>query len=83
MTTADDPLPTLVRALHSQSDAERLRAAKNLGRLGWLARESIPALVRALDDDDGRVREAAAQAIGQMGPVAVPTLAVMLGHPDK
>lgn len=83
MTTADDPLPALVRALRSQNPAERVRAAKDLGRLGWLARDAMPALARALDDDDGKVREAAAHAIGQMGPEALPALVEMLRHDDK
>ncbi len=83
MTTADDPLPSLVRALRSQSQADRLRAAKDLGRLGWLAREAMPALVAALHDDDGKVRESAAHAIGLMGPDALPALIAMLTHEDK
>src|SRR5688500_1484301 len=83
MTTADDPLPALIRALRSQSPAERVRAAKDLGRLGWLAREAMPALVAALHDDDAKVRESAAHAIGLMGPEALPTLTGMLRHEDK
>ena len=83
MTTADDPLPALVRALRSQSQADRVRAAKDLGRLGWLAREALPALVGALHDDDAKVRESAAQAVGLMGPEALPTLVGMLAHDDK
>jgi HEAT repeat protein len=83
MTTADDPLPSLVRALRSTSPADRARAAKDLGRLGWLAREALPALVGALDDADAKVREAAAHAIGLMGPEALPTLVRMLTHEDK
>lgn len=81
--TADDPLPALVRALRDQNPAERVRAAKDLGRLGWLARDAMPALVAALDDDDGKVREAAGHAIGLMGPEALPTLTAMLRHDDK
>lgn len=83
MTTADDPLPALVRDLRSQSQADRLRAAKDLGRLGWLAREALPALVAALHDHDAKVRETAAHAIGLMGPDALPTLVGMLTHDDK
>lgn len=82
-TTADDPLPDLVRGLRSAAPADRLRAAKDLGRLGWLARDALPALVRALDDDDAKVRETAAHAVGGMGPEALPALARMLGHDDK
>jgi len=81
--TTDDPLPDLIRALRSKAAAERLRAAKDLGRLGWLAREAMPALVGALKDDDARVREASAHAVGQMGPEALPALAAMLTHHDK
>ena len=83
MTTADDPLPALVRALRSSSPADRVRAAKDLGRLGWLAREALPALVGALHDDDAKVRESAAHAVGLMGPEALPTLVGMLAHDDK
>lgn len=70
-------------ALRSASAADRLRAAKDLGRLGWLARDAMPALVCALDDEDAKVRETAAHAIGGMGPEALPVLVRMLGHPDK
>jgi HEAT repeat protein len=83
MTTADDPLPALIRALRSHNPTDRARAAKDLGRLGWLAREALPALVHALHDNDPKVREFAAQAIGLMGPEALPTLVGMLSHDDK
>jgi HEAT repeat protein len=84
MTTADDPLPDLIRGLRSKVVVDRLKAAKDLGRLGWLAREAMPALISALTDDDGKVRESAAHAIGQMGPDALPTLtSEMLNHEDK
>jgi HEAT repeat protein len=83
MTPADDPLPALVTALRSRDPAQRLQAAKDVGRLGWLAREALPILVIALQDGDAKVREAAAHAIGQMGPDALPELTVMLNHRDK
>ena len=82
-TTTADPLPTLVCALRSPDPAYRLRAAKDLGRLGWLARDATPSLVGAIDDEDPKVREAAAHAIGGMGPESLPTLVTMLGHADK
>ena len=82
-TVADDPLPDLLRGLRSGAPSDRLRAAKDLARLGWLAREALPVLVGALDDEDGKVREVCAQAIGNMGPDVLPTLAEMLTHPDK
>lgn len=83
MTTADDPLPALVAALQSADPAERLKAAKCLGRLGWLARDALPALVGALADEEPKVRETAAQAIGGMGPDALPALLDILRHDDK
>ena len=83
MTKTADPLPALVRALHSQSPTDRARAARDLGRLGWLAREALPALVTALQDDDAKVRETGAHAIGLMGPEALPALIEMLAHDDK
>jgi HEAT repeat protein len=82
-TTTDDPLPDLMRSLRGHAPTDRLRAAKDLGRLGWLARDALPALVTALDDGDAKVREAVAHAVGQMGPDAVPALSGMLVHPDK
>ena len=81
--TTDDPLPDLVHALESQAPAERIRAAKTLGRLGWLARDALPALSRVLEDDDAKAREAAAYAVGQIGPDALPILSAMLDHHDK
>jgi len=83
LMTDDDPLPDLIHALRSATVADRLKAAKDLGRLGWLARDAMPALVAVLADADPKVREAAAQAVGQMGPEALPTLSSMLGHQDK
>jgi hypothetical protein len=83
MTTADDPLPALLRGLRSHNPLERLRAAKDLGRLGWLAREAMPALVAALNDEESKVRESAAGPIGLMGPDALPMLIEMLEHGDK
>lgn len=83
LMTEDDPLPDLIKALRSESAIDRLRAAKDLGRLGWLARDAMPALVTVLEDPDAKVREAAAQAVGQMGPEALPALSAMLGHQDK
>lgn len=82
-TTTEDPLPDLIQALRCSAATDRQRAARNLGRLGWLARDALPALVAALGDDNQKVREAAAHAIGLMGPDALPALAGMLAHPDK
>jgi HEAT repeat protein len=76
-------LPDLIRGLQHAAPTERLRAARDLARLGWLAREALPALVAAVDDEDAKVREAAAQAVGNMGPDALVTLTRMLTHHDK
>src|SRR5205085_10334980 len=40
----------LLRALRSNDTASRQRAARDLGRLGWLAAPSVRALIEALDD---------------------------------
>lgn len=82
-TQTEDPLPDLLRTLRGSAPTDRVRAARDLGRLGWLARDAMPALVRAADDADGKVREAAAQAVGQMGPDALPPLKKLLQHDDK
>jgi HEAT repeat protein len=81
--TTEDPVPALIRALRTGPAADRLRAAKDLGRLGWLARDALPALAAATGDADTKVREAAAQAVGQMGPDALPALVGLLAHDDK
>ncbi len=83
MSSVDDPLPDLLRALRSSVPDSRSRAAKALGRLGWLARDALPALTGAVNDADAGVREAAAQAIGQMGLDALPQLTHLLLHEDK
>jgi HEAT repeat protein len=80
---SDDPLPALVEALHSPEAALRLRAARDLARLGPLAWEALEELVQATRDVDGRVREAAAAAIGGMGTLALRELALLLRHEDK
>jgi HEAT repeat protein len=76
-------MPDLVRTLRSPLPDIRAKAARSLGKLGWLARDALPHLTNALQDADGGVREAAAQAVGQLGPGALPSLVQMLGHPDK
>lgn len=79
----DDPLPDLIEGLKDRLPTERFRAAKALGRLGWLARDALWDLAEALDDENAKVREASAQAIGQIGVDALPTLLFMLKHSDK
>ena len=83
MSTADDPLPDLMRSLSHTLPDQRARGARALGRLGWLARDALPLLASAIHDSEPTVREAAAQAVGQMGPDALPHLIAMLDHSDK
>ena len=61
-TIADDPFPELVRQLKHPAASSRAKAARSLGRLGWLAREALPALAAATADGEKHVREAAAVA---------------------
>ena len=83
MTPTADPLPELTRALGGPDPTARAAAARDLGRLGWLARDALPGLVAATADPDARVREAAAQAVGLMGPDAAGALAGLLVSRDK
>lgn len=83
MPPADDPLPDLIRALRGHVAEPKARAAKAIGRLGRLARDTLPLLVSSLHDPDPTVREAAAWAVGQMGPDALNHLLAMLRHEDK
>ena len=83
MSIADDPFPELVRQLRQAQPVGRAKAARSLGRLGWLARDAMTALVAATRDADPKVRDAAAAAVGQMGPDAVPHLSELLRHDDK
>jgi HEAT repeat protein len=83
MSIVDDPMPDLVRTLRSPLPDIRAKAARSLGKLGWLAKDALPQLTHALNDNDAGVREAAAQAVGLMGPDALPHLVRMIGHPDK
>ena len=83
MSRLDDPLPDLIRGLRSPLAEQRTRAARALGRLGWLARDAMRQLAQQLDDPEASVREAVAGAIGQMGTDALPYLITMLKHHDK
>lgn len=83
MTSADDPLPDLLRGLRAATPDARVKAAKAIGRLGGLAEAALPKLMTATSDPVPAVREAAAQAIGLMGPAAVPHLMRLLQHEDK
>lgn len=82
-SNADDPLPDLIKSLKSPLPDIRARAARSLGKLGWLAKDALPLLAKATDDADPGVREAAAGSMAPMGPEAVPHLVRLLTHEDK
>jgi HEAT repeat protein len=83
LPVSDDPLPELVACLRAAEASQRLRAARDLGRLGPLASEALEELMQATQDSDSRVREAAAAAIAGMGAVALRQLTTLLRHGDK
>ena len=85
--TALDALPTLIKLLESDSDAEvREAAAKAIGDIGKKAKEAVPALIRAAKGDRWpKVRQAAIQALGEMregAREAIPVLSEALKDPD-
>lgn len=73
----------LVRGLVHSQPANRIRAARELGKQGTEAVGSLPALTAAVDDPDQSVREAAVQALSHFGTAAVGPLTQLLSHPDK
>ena len=70
-------VPELVRALRSDNDVHRWRAARTLGRIGPGAQAAVPALTAALADPSGAVRAHAARALGRIGPAAMPAAAAL------
>ncbi len=72
----------LVKALRTEDESARIRAAAALGEMGQLAREAVPALSQALREGIGE----AAVALGRIGPEAaagVPALIEALGDPHR
>ena len=58
----------LARALDDESADVRREAAKELGKVGWVApKDAVSALIVALKDRDPKVRTSAAEAIGGSG----------------
>ena len=70
-------VPELVRALKSDDDALRWRAARSLGRIGPAAEAAVAPLVATLADPNGVVRAHAARALGRIGPGAKPAAAAL------
>ena len=62
---------TLVEALESDNEKERLNAAYRLGRVGA---DAVPALQRMLHSESNAIREYAGYALSLTGEPAVPTL---------
>jgi HEAT repeat protein len=73
----------LIRGLSLPSVVARVRSARELGKLGLLAKDAFPALLNATNDPEQNVREAAVHALGTFGSAAVPALMDLLQHPDK
>jgi HEAT repeat protein len=67
-----DVVGELVKQLGDGDSAVRLRAARNLGKLGTAGRSAVPALVKALYDYSPDVGRWAAQVLAQTG--ALPEL---------
>jgi HEAT repeat protein/lysophospholipase L1-like esterase len=70
-------VPDLVRALRSDDDALRWRAARTLGRIGPAAEAAVAPLMATLADPNGVVRAHAARALGRIGPGAKPAAAAL------
>jgi len=83
MPVAQQHWSELVRGLANPLPAGRIRAARELAKLGPAAAGAVPALTAAVEDGDQAVREAAVQAFAAFGPTAVAPLIHFLSHPDK
>jgi len=83
MSVAPQHWSDLARGLNSPLPAGRVRAARELGKLGPAAVAAMPALLAAVEDADQSVREAAVQAVAHLGPTAVGSLVQLLSHTDK
>ena len=78
-----DPLAVLVKALKSQDQQDRVRAARELGSMGVDAGQAIPVLLEALREDRAvKVRTEAARALVRMGPAAQTALMGALRDKD-
>jgi HEAT repeat protein len=55
-----------MKMLTDRDESIRLKAAKELGKLGAGAKAALPLLTKLKSDPDARVREAAATAIEQI-----------------
>ncbi len=81
-------LPRLIKDLQNPDESVRLRAAKELGKLGVAARDAIPALQNALkdaDEDVRRVANSSLKAIHAATPIDNPVQRLIrdLQNPDE
>ena len=79
---APDPVAILVRALKSDNQMDRARAARVLGGMGPDASHAIPVLLEALRDQAASVRDDAARALERMGPTAQAALSAAVKDRD-
>jgi serine/threonine protein kinase len=77
-----EPVAILIRALKSEDQGDRARAAQALGGMGPDATHAIPVLLEALRDRVGEVRDNAAAALERMGPTAQAALAAAVKDSD-
>jgi HEAT repeat protein len=77
----------LTQGLKSQDEAQRISAARALGKVGAADPEaSVAALSGALNDESAYVRQTATKSLGVIGPnaqSAVPSLQKALKDPDE
>ncbi len=88
LTASAEQVQRMIRDLQSADESVRLKAAKDLGKLGAAAAEAIPALQKILQDPDEDVRRVAANTIrmiqAKTGPSeAIQKLIQNLNNPDE
>lgn len=71
-------MSSLITALRSRDEADRLAAAQNLKKLGPLAVPAIEPLLQAMEDEDNEVSKTACEALRSMGRAALPQLLSIL-----
>lgn len=70
----DDPLASLVEAVHSDDLQVRSEAIGTLRRIGPSAKAAVPDLLWSLNADDTTLRHITIEAVGAMGPAAAPAV---------
>lgn len=68
---ASPAIKPLLELFQKDSDVEvRWNAARTLGKMGPVAKETIPQMIVGLEDKEDLIREHAAEALGDIGPEA-------------